>query len=115
MKEKKSCIHPFIKRTQGIFSKGGSLAEALSEIPVYQKRLDSVYKDNVYFAHAIAVSRAGLGTVVAYEYIRSRGLPLPGLDDLVDMIMPLKMFSERALFREREDPRYQEIEEAYKA
>lgn len=113
MKENKSCLHPFIRRSQSIFSRGGSLKDVLSEIPAYQKKVASVYNVDVYLAHAVAVSRLGLGSAAFYEYLRHRGFPLPDLTVVVDRFMPVKLYSERIVLHKTESTRREDLEKKF--
>lgn len=114
MKEKKSCLHPFIRRTKWVYKRGGSLTDAIAEIPTYQERVGSVYQVNVYFLHNLAVSQFSLRTIATYEYLRHCGTPLPGFEKVIEKLLPLKAYSERKLLNETEDLRHTQLEKIYK-
>lgn len=115
MTQEKSCVHPFIKRTQLVFANGGSLSQALKEIATYQEKVSRVYKVDVYLIHAIAVSRFGLGAVVVNEYLRSKGYPLPDTLAAANKLTSIKSFSERLVLRNKDDSaRHEMIERACK-
>lgn len=103
MSQERSCVHPFIKRTQSVFADGGSLSQALKEIAPYQDKVSRVYKVDVYLIHALAVSRFGLGAIVLTEYLRNKGYPFPDTLKTVNRLTHFHKFSESLVFKHKDD------------
>src|SRR4026208_2501106 len=111
MATERSCVDPFIKRIQAVLQRTGSLRISLREISDYQIRSKRIYKVDVYFVHALALSTIPLGVLVLYEYLRSRGAPLPDSRSLIRKIMPAKNLSDEAVFGKlADDRRHEEID-----
>jgi hypothetical protein len=111
MATERSCVDPFIKRIQAVLQRTGSLRISLREISSYQIRSKRIYKVDVHFVHALAVSTISLGILVLYEYLRSRGSPLPDSRALIRKIMPAKNLSDEAVFGKlTDDKRHEEID-----
>jgi hypothetical protein len=110
----RSCIHPFIRRTQAVLRRTGSLSEALEEIARYQNRAKKVYRVDVHCVHRLALSSPCLCVLAVYEYLRHRGVPLPDSRTAVRYLMPLKEHSEKVVLGQKPDGlRHKAMAEGY--
>ncbi|MBI4129708.1 hypothetical protein HY468_00160 [Candidatus Roizmanbacteria bacterium] len=86
----RSCIHPFIEKTQEAFQKGVSLRDALGTIKDYQEKMNGLVthiNQEAAIPHALALSTLGLGLIVANEYARSHGVSfLPDTRNIVGLV-----------------------------
>ena len=98
-----SCVDPFIRRIQAVLKQTGSLRASLEEIHEYQARAKKIYRVDVYFIHALAVSTLSLTLLAIYEYLRYRGIPFPESRSLIRKIMPAKNRSDEIILRRKND------------
>jgi hypothetical protein len=98
-----SCVDPFIRRIQAVLKETGSLRACLEHIDEYQARAKQIYRVDVYFIHALAVSTLSLTLLAIYEYVRYRGIPFPESRALIGKIMPAKNRSDEIILRKKND------------
>jgi hypothetical protein len=104
----RSCVHPFIRRTQSVLTQTGSLRACFREIPGYQARARTIYRVDVYCVHAMAVSTTSLGVLAVYEYARYCGLPFPDSRRIIQSMLPMRNSSERMVIgKSPEDGRHE--------
>ena len=114
MAGEKSCVHPFIRRIQAVLKQTNSLRESLREIKGYQVRVKRVYRVDVHCIHAAAISTSCLASLVIYEYLRHRGLPLPNSRSLIGSIIPLKNRSDEIVTgREPNENKHETLGQEY--
>ena len=93
----RSCVHPFIRQVQAVLRRTGSVRASFDEIPTYRERARRIYRVDVYCIHAFAVSTVSLRSLVLYEYLRYRGVPLPDSRRLVGCIVHVENISDRMI------------------
>jgi hypothetical protein len=114
MAGEKSCVHPFIRRIQAVLKQTNSLRASLREIRGYQVRVRRVYRVDVHCVHAAAISTSCLASLVIYEYLRHRGLPLPNSRSIIGGLMPFKNRSDEIVTnREQNDNKHERLGREY--
>ena len=114
MAGEKSCVHPVIRRIQAVLKQTNSLRESLREIRGYQVRVKKVYRVDVHCIHAAAISTSCLASLVIYEYLRHRGLPLPNSRSVIGRLIPLKNRSDEIVTgREQNDTKHEMLGKDY--
>lgn len=86
----KSCVFKFIQRSQESYQQDATLGEVLGQIGRYQKLAKRAYGPIKNPLHLMFTSRVGLSTLALYEFTRSRGLPLPDSNKVIQTILPIK-------------------------
>ncbi len=94
----RSCIYKFIDRSQMAFSGGASLREVLDQVEHYHQLVRRAYGPIKNPLHLAFTSKFGLSTLAGYEYLRSRGVPLPDSNNLIQKVWPLKRHLRLVLF-----------------
>lgn len=92
----KSCIHPFIQKTQRAFQKGSTIGNAIGTIKDYQQRVSRKIKNvnpEVKLLHIIGTSTIFLGGIVLYEYARAHGAPFTDSLDIIHGVLPAASIS----------------------
>lgn len=90
----RSCVFKLIDRSQRSFANGASLTEVLSQVDHYQALVRRAYGPIRNPLHCLFTSRAGLISLVLYEYLRgkgrSKGILLPDSNQFIQTIWPIK-------------------------
>lgn len=92
MKER-TCVSRFVDKSQKAFAEKSSLRDVLSTVPQYKSLVARVYRDRPMsknFVHNLATSTIGLKSLVIYEFLRHKGLPLPDANYTIQAILPGK-------------------------
>lgn len=86
----RSCVFKLIDRSQRSFANGASLTEVLSQVDHYQALVRRAYGPIRNPFHCLFTSRAGLTSLVLYEYLRGKGILLPDSNQVIQTIWPIK-------------------------
>lgn len=86
------CVRPFVTESQKKFASNACLGEVLGSIPEFQRndvRLVKEIKRQARLLHILGMSTIGLSSLAVYEYVRSKGFPLPDSKRMLLLLIPL--------------------------